>query len=115
MNKFEIRFSETEGRSLIATERIRQGETIVELPTKTVPEPDMYSLEVVPGIHLDCYAHPIGATNHSCKANAAVKDFKLVAWECIKEGDEITIDYRKTETHLSNSFVCRCCGEKMEW
>ena len=102
-------------RLLKATERIRQGEIIIELPDIPLAERDMYSIEVHPGVHVDCSKSPVGAINHACKANAAVRNGEIVAWACIEPGEEITINYRMTETHLTAPFVCKCCNEKMEW
>lgn len=113
--KVEVRTSEEGFRSLVATEHIRQGETILSLPTQTQNEPDVYSVEGFPGVHLDCSDSLVGAINHSCYANSAVRDMRIVAWKCIEPGDEITINYRMTETHLSNPFKCNDCGEWMEW
>lgn len=96
-----------EGRGLFAARRIRQGETIMFLPDRVQDERDMYSIEVFPGVHVDCSDSVVGALNHACKANAAVRDNRIVAWACIQEGEEITINYRMTETHLSNPFTCK--------
>lgn len=112
--KYEI-YTDGGFRSLRATERIRQGETIIHLPQTTLPERDMYSVEIYPGVHVDCASSPVGAINHSCKANAAIRDGRVVAWSCIEPGEQITINYRMTETHLATPFVCNCCNEKMEW
>lgn len=113
--KVKIRLSETGERSLIATDKIRQGETIFNLPEKGQYERDMYSIEITPWMHFDCSDSPAGAINHSCNPNAVVKDTRILAWSCIELGDEITIDYRKTETSLSNPFECYCCGKEMKW
>lgn len=102
-------------RSLRAVRKIRQGETIMGLPSVALPQPDMYSIEAHPGLHIDCSFSVVGALNHACKANAAVKDMRIVAWSCIEPGEEITINYRMTETHLAAPFTCRCCGEEMKW
>jgi len=95
-------------RSLYAARDFRQGETIIGLPTITQPEPDMYSIEAWPGIHIDCSRSDAGATNHSCEPNAAVRGGALVAWSCIKAGEEITIDYKRTESKLAAPFDCNC-------
>lgn len=108
LSKVEVRFSETEGRALYATGDFRQGETILNLPTDTMAGPDMFSIEVLPGIHLDCTRHPIGATNHSCNPNAAIRGMNLIAWNCIKAGEQITIDYKRTEQKLAAPFDCFC-------
>jgi hypothetical protein len=75
----------------------------------------MYSIEVFPGVHVDCSDVLVGAMNHACKANCAVRDGRIVAWECIPAGTELTINYRLTETHLAAPFICKCCGQEMKW
>jgi hypothetical protein len=95
-------------RKLVALKDIMLGEVIVTLPLTTQCEPDMYSIEASPGVHIDCSQSLAGACNHSCKPNASVRHFRIIAWECIKAGDEITIDYRKTEYKLAVPFMCQC-------
>ncbi len=95
-------------RSLHAMRKIRQGETITELPTEVLDKPDMYSIEIMPGVHINCEFSAVGATNHSCAPNAAIKGNRLVAWNCIEPGEEITIDYKRTESKLSAPFDCKC-------
>ena len=103
-------------RSLRAMRKIRQGETVYDLSgLSSLPEADMYSIEVAKGVHLDCEYVAAGAINHSCNPNAAVLNFRVVAWRCIEPGEEVTIDYRRTETHLAAPFTCNCCGNRMEW
>ena len=101
-------FFDGKQKTLKATRRIRQGETILNLPTKIRQNPDKYSLEVYPSVHLDCEFHMVGAINHSCDPNASVKDTRIVAWSCINPGDEIKIDYKKTEQKLAVPFDCNC-------
>jgi hypothetical protein len=101
-------FFDGEQRSLRSTRRIRQGETILHLPKQIRMMPDKYSLEVTPGVHLDCEYHSVGAINHSCDPSAFVKDTRIVAWTCIDVGTPITIDYKKTEQKLANPFDCTC-------
>lgn len=95
-------------KSLEAIRNFHQGEVILELPQSTMEGPDMYSLEVLPGIHVDCVLSPAGSINHSCDPTAAVRNGRIVAWKCIKEGDEITLDYKKTESKLAAPFDCNC-------
>lgn len=99
-------------RCLKASRRIRQGETIVELPPRTLTNPDRYSLEIYPGIHIDCEDSMAAAINHSCEPNAFVKDTRVLAWRCIGPGEEITLDYQITETKLAAPFECKC-GSKI--
>lgn len=106
--RFEIRFSEVDGRYLVATDHFHQGELIAKLPGIGMSRPDIYSIEVHPGLHVDCAESPVGAMNHSCDPNAAVKDWRIIAWKCIRPGDPITLDYKRTETSLAAPFNCLC-------
>lgn len=96
------------GWGLFATEEIRQGEKICGLPIQTQENADRYSIEAQDGLHVDCSASPVGMMNHSCAPNAAVFNWKIVAWTCIKPGDEITINYKRTESKLAEPFLCAC-------
>lgn len=96
----------TEG--LFASRDIALGETIVTLPLTTQSEPDKYSIEASPGVHVSCENSLAGAINHSCIPNAAVKHFRIIAWACIKENEEIKINYKRTEHKLAVPFICRC-------
>lgn len=95
-------------RKLVANQDIHQGETIVVLPLDSQDYPDQYSIEASPGIHINCEQSIAGAINHSCNPNAAVRHFRIIAWKCIKENEEITIDYRKTEYKMAVPFECQC-------
>lgn len=95
-------------RSLKATRRIRQGEVIVNLPITILTMPDKYSLEIYPGVHVDCETSMAGAINHSCAPNSYVKDTRILAWNCIAPGEEITLDYKATEHKLAVPFDCKC-------
>lgn len=95
-------------RDLVATDDFRQGELVIALPSASQPLPDKYSIEIAPGVHIDCSNSLVGAVNHSCNPNAAVRNGKIVAWACIKAGDSITIDYKRTETKLAEPFDCNC-------
>lgn len=108
-----VGFSELEGRKLFAKRDFRQGEEILKLGNRTQRIPDMYSIQISPKIHIDCRDQPVGATNHSCDPNAAIslrvtEVVRLVAWKCIKAGEEITIDYTRTEEKLAAPFNCFC-------
>lgn len=95
-------------KSLAATRDIRQGEVVATIPGRTRFNPDKYSIEMAPGIHIDCEFSKVGAINHSCNPNAAIRGFRVVAWRCIVGGEEICIDYKRTETKLASPFDCEC-------
>lgn len=104
-------FDELKGegyRTLRALRDFHQGEYLFDLPQVLMSSPDMYSLEVIPGVHVDCSSSPAGAMNHSCDPNAAVRKGAIIAWSCIKAGDEIKLDYQRTEQKLAAPFDCNC-------
>lgn len=101
-------FFDGKQRMLKATRRIRQGETILYLPSLVRRTPDKYSLEIHPGLHINCEFSMAGAINHSCEPNASVTQERIVAWACIQPGEEIKIDYKKTEQKLAEPFNCNC-------
>lgn len=57
--------------------------------SKTLALKDFYQGEVI----MDSlyYANSI---NHSLSPNAFVRNGRIIAWSCIKKGDQITIDWR---------------------
>ena len=115
LKKIEIR-EYKHNKGIFALEHIYQGETILELPTDNYSfEPDKYSIQITPGLHLDCSNHPIRHMNHSCEPNASVRGDRIVAWACIEEGEQITIDYKKTENKLAVPFTCYCGFCNNEW
>lgn len=116
-NELEVRI-ENGYRSLWSLRKFRQGQTILGLPLTTQAQPDKYSIEAWPGIHLDCELSLAGAINHSCEPNSAVKGGAIVAWNCIQPGEQITIDYKRTERKLASPFDCNCgaknCRRRIE-
>lgn len=108
----ELARIEEEGdyRRLVANVDISLGRTIVVLPMVGMTQPDRLSVEASPGVHIDCQNSLAGAINHACDANAAVRHFRIVAWRCITAGEEITINYNRTEWDMAEPFKCNCCG-----
>ena len=116
--RYELRLSDLQGRGLYATEDIRQGEVVLNLPQVVQAQPDDHSIEAWPGIHVDCSQGYCSALRHSCVPNAVVRNGKIVAWSCIKKNEQICIDYTRTETRLVCQFDCRCghtkCRRRIE-
>lgn len=102
-------------RSLYALKNFRQGQRILGLPMVTQLNPDKYSIEISPNIHLDCSQSLVGAINHSCRPNAAVRNGWVVAWSCIDKGDQVTINYNRTEAEIAEPFKCECGYCEGDW
>jgi len=75
---------------------------ILEGPTRT-------SIQIGPSKHIE---DDLGKyVNHSCHPSVKVVGNKLISITQINSGDSITFDYNKTETLMSNPFICHCCGK----
>lgn len=99
-------------RKLVAMQDLRQGKVIAELPTELLDKPDRLSIEYPLGVHRNCEFSVVGSINHSCEPNAAVFNGNIVAWSCIAAGEEVTINYKRTERHLAEPFDCHCGSKK---
>lgn len=108
--------------SVIATEPIEPGSTILEIRGVFVDRPSKYSVQVAERLHVelpgveglapDPERHPWRYLNHSCDPNAAMVGLTLVALRPIALWEEITFDYNTTEFEMSTPFTCQCghCG-----
>jgi hypothetical protein len=48
--------------------------------------------------------------NHSCVPSARVAEESVVTNKTLFPGDEVTIDYRRTEKEMAAPFECLACG-----
>ncbi len=55
---------------------------------------------------------PLRYLNHSCSPNARFQERWVVTLKDIPKGEEVTVDYVKTEKGVSNHFVCKCGSKK---
>ena len=70
------------------------------------------SIEIGPGEHLvDPYAECI---NHSSSPNLEIRGRVLIALQPIAAGDEVTLDYRPTESAIAAPFQCHHTGEVID-
>jgi len=103
-----VKIVDGKGNSVFANDDITAGMIIGYCEGYEISYNTKYSL------HLD--GKIIEATgilknlSHSCDPNAFFKDDKrwLHALKDIKKGNEITIDYERTESIISAPFLCLC-------
>jgi SET domain-containing protein len=76
----------------------------VEQPTRTSIQHEDKHFEDKIGMYL----------NHNCLPNTDIvsdgRGIHLLALEIIRKEDELTFDYNRTESKLTNPFYCRCHG-----
>tara|TARA_Y100000310_G_scaffold333988_1_gene412705 strand:+ start:1343 stop:1690 length:348 start_codon:yes stop_codon:yes gene_type:complete len=108
MGVFVATKTSAEQLALFTYREYAAGDEIFVLSGATVSHPTRESIRVAEGEHiLDSYGSYM---NHSCKPNAIIDGYKVVASKWIATGAEVTFDYRTTEGELACPFVCDCCG-----
>lgn len=123
-----IRHSSIDGEGLFALSPFRPGDAICESqgyivsPTTRCLEPwesrTSYQLSsdfhFVPTSILGATINGLAKVNHACDPNSYVqfdpqtRRLVLKALRNMSDGEEITCDYRATETELVHPFICRC-------
>lgn len=101
-----INNSHIHGKGLFATDAINKGNKISYFKGYETKYGTIYSLTFE-----NKNIEPTGVLkylNHSCSPNARFFDRWLVASRYIEFGEEITIDYKATESNISHHFECNC-------
>ncbi len=87
---------------------IKAGDTILTLVGKSLNTPTRTSIKISEGIHVE---DEIGRfINHSCFPSCEISENKVIASRDISLDEQITFDYRATESPISSPFVCFCCN-----
>ena len=93
---------------LYAAQAVRVGEVVWVLSGEVSKTPTRTSIRVGPGVHVE---DPVGIRmNHACLPSVRISGRDVVALRGLSTGDELTFDYRDTESPVSHPFVCGCCG-----
>ncbi len=97
---------------LYAAQEMGAGEVVWALSGETSRTPTRTSIRVGPGVHVE---DTIGIRmNHACRPSVRISGRDVVALRDLAVGDELTFDYRDTESPVSHPFVCGCCGRMIE-
>ncbi len=113
----EVRDTPEKGKGVFALRDFREGEFIfrrrngpvitgAEIPSLSGEDMmhltelgfDSYAVVLTPGAYL----------NHSCDPNAMRSGVKVFAWRDVREGEEITIDYRINAFADGERWKCSC-------
>ena len=98
--------SDIKGTGVFTTRKFAQGEILGYFEGSPIDYNTKHSLTLDARI-----IEPVGvlrSLNHSCKPNARFRDRWLVAEQDIGEDKEVTIDYMKTESMITDGFDCDC-------
>jgi len=122
-----VREAEHTGKGVFARRAFRTGEFIFRRRHgRVIPAGDVHTLSAEDQMHLceldfekSAILLPPGCyLNHSCDPSAMRSGVKIFAWRDIRDGDEITIDYRLNAFGGEHS-ACLCgsvnCGGEVVW
>lgn len=113
----EVRSAGGKGRGVYARRAFVEGEFIFRrrharvLSGRELPAASDWQREHLCELGFDRFAvlAPPGCyLNHSCDPNAMRHGVKVFAWRPIREGDEITIDYRLNAFDDGSAWPCEC-------
>jgi hypothetical protein len=103
---------------LVATRAIAAGERLFRIEGDLTHQPSRYSVQVGYQLHIDLKReHPAEEIfdryywrfmNHSCDANAQIRDIDVVALRDIHPWEPVTFNYNSTEWEMSEPFDCHC-------
>ena len=120
MNKnIIVKESPIQGKGVFAGRDYRKGEIVLiwdltnqitEEQYKRLPEDEKQYVAAYQGRYIVQQA-PAKFVNHSCDANTYVKNFCDIAKRDIKEGEEITSDYRE-DSGSDLDMECHCGNPK---
>ncbi|MFH1233086.1 MAG: SET domain-containing protein-lysine N-methyltransferase [Patescibacteria group bacterium] len=115
----EINFkkSKIHGFGIFATRDFKKGELVIRWKShkqiakeniNKLSEEEKHNISYIDGEYI--LVPPEGRINHSCNPNVHLANFCYIAKRDIKNGEEITADYRKESEH---GFEMKCnCGSK---
>lgn len=100
--------SSIHGAGVFAAIELPKGGLLGQFEGGVVPAPTRRSIMIL-GQHINPPdGAAIGTLNHSCDPNAEFVDGLLVLNRAVGIEDEITVDYRKTESDFYEVFECNC-------
>lgn len=117
LEKITVADSRIAGRGVYAKGDIRPGEPLLNFrgPIITLEEAlarpvDGYPLQIGAETYLDL-PEPEALINHSCRPNAGLRKFELIALTKIRRDTEITYDYSTTMDEDHWTLPCMCGAE----
>ncbi len=109
---FEVKPNAHGERATHARFAFEAGELVYTLQGEPTAVRCRRSIEIGPDEHLvDTYAECI---NHSAAPNLEIQGRLLLALHPIAAGDEVTFDYRTTESAIAAPFQCHHTGEVID-
>ena len=103
---------------VLAQQDISIGEIAYEFSDYEIVEDRTYtSIQVSETAHLEDFVGKF--LNHSCTPNLKfvseyyLGNFYMEAILTIRKGDELTFDYRTTESEIARPFICKCCNKEI--
>jgi hypothetical protein len=103
---------------LVATRPIPAGQRIFRIEGDLTDQPSRYSVQVGYQLHIDLKdGHAVEEIldryfwrfmNHSCEANAQIRELDVMATRNISPWEPVTFNYNSTEWEMAEPFACHC-------
>ncbi len=95
---------------MYAVERISKGTIVYAFKGTECDKPNMHTVQVGEGKHVDLGNCGSRFTNHSCNPSTRLdwETYDLIATRDIEVGDEITFNYITSEFAMDAPFECGC-------
>ncbi len=107
----QVKLIDKNNKGIFSTKSYMIGQLIYTFNPQYVKQPTRTSIQ-----HEDKhFEDEIGRyLNHNCLPNTDIvsdgRGIHLVCLDIIKKNDELTFDYNRTESKLTNPFYCKCHG-----
>ena len=117
--KFPVAVADLNGQlTLVGTELIQAGRSVIEIAGRLTDEPSRYSVQVGIDLHVDVDVpalvekHPERYLwrflNHRCEPNTYIRGQELIALKPIHPGEEVSFNYNANEYQMAVPFECWC-------
>jgi len=107
---------------LVATRPILAGERLFRIEGELTHQPSRYSVQIGYNLHIDLRSgHTVEEIfdryfwrfmNHSCEANALIREGDVVAERDIRPWEAVTFNYNTTEWEMAEPFICGCGSKR---
>jgi hypothetical protein len=105
---------------LVAAREISAGERLFRIEGDLTHHPSRYSVQVGYRLHIDVKGDHTAEEifdryfwrfmNHSCEANAQIRELDVIATRNIGPWEPVTFNYNSTEWEMAEPFTCHCGG-----
>lgn len=93
----------------IAAKKFVKGDVLLKVTGEETVVRDRYTIQLRKDSHIIPNQFSGKYVNHSCLPNTMINaNREFIALKEVKQGEELTFDYKSTEDELAEKFECNC-------